>query len=102
MNRLNNVLSARGLLFVFHSRAGLDHYAATDELMRKEFGVPSLLRNIDPKLKVWSVGMQEVATDGLPPGAFALTLDCGCRGDPSAPTVVSARRLLRPVLGADA
>lgn len=37
---------------------------------RKEFGVPFLLRNIDPQLKVWSVGMQEVGSEALPQGAF--------------------------------
>ena len=31
----------RGLLFVFHSKSGMEHYAATDELMRTEFGVPA-------------------------------------------------------------
>ncbi|HJZ59774.1 MAG TPA: FAD-dependent oxidoreductase, partial [Gemmataceae bacterium] len=30
---------ALGLLFVFQSRLGMEHYAATDELLRKEFGV---------------------------------------------------------------
>lgn len=28
----------RGLLFVFQSKAGMEHYAATDALLRKEFG----------------------------------------------------------------
>ena len=37
---------------------------------RKEFGVPSLLRNIDPTLKVWSVGIQEIGSDVYPDGAF--------------------------------
>jgi D-amino-acid dehydrogenase len=32
---------ARGLLFVFHGRREMDRYAATDELLRKEFGVPA-------------------------------------------------------------
>jgi len=31
----------RGLLFVFRSRAGMEHYATTDELLRTEFGVPA-------------------------------------------------------------
>jgi D-amino-acid dehydrogenase len=31
----------RGLLFVFHSKSGMEHYAATDELLRTEFGVPA-------------------------------------------------------------
>jgi D-amino-acid dehydrogenase len=30
---------ARGLLFVFQSRHGMEHYAATDKVLRKEFGV---------------------------------------------------------------
>src|SRR5262245_2389633 len=29
----------RGLLFVFHSPTAMEHYAATDELLRTEFGV---------------------------------------------------------------
>lgn len=37
---------------------------------RKEFGVPSLLRTINPKLKLWSVGIQEVGSDVFPEGAF--------------------------------
>src|SRR5262245_2245442 len=32
---------ARGLLFVFRTPARMEHYAATDELMRMEFGVPA-------------------------------------------------------------
>ena len=31
----------RGLLFVFRSKHGMAHYAATDELLRKEFNVPA-------------------------------------------------------------
>ena len=48
---------ARGLLFVFHSRAGMDHYAATDELLRTEFGVPAkplvgdAVRELEPALR---------------------------------------------------
>lgn len=47
----------RGLLFVFHSRAGMLHYAATDELLRKEFHTPARpfhgdeLRDLEPTLK---------------------------------------------------
>ncbi len=37
---------------------------------RKEFGVPTLLKNLDPKLKIWSVGMQEVGSTPFPPQAF--------------------------------
>lgn len=49
---------ARGLLFVFHSRAGMDHYAATDQLLRTEFGVPAkpfpaeAVRELEPALKL--------------------------------------------------
>jgi D-amino-acid dehydrogenase len=32
---------ARGLLFVLQSRAGMEHYAATDRLLRESFGVPA-------------------------------------------------------------
>jgi D-amino-acid dehydrogenase len=31
----------RGLLFVFHSRTAMEHYAVTDELLRTEFGAPA-------------------------------------------------------------
>jgi D-amino-acid dehydrogenase len=47
----------RGLLFVFHSRAGMEHYAATDELLRKEFNAPARpffgdeVREFEPTLK---------------------------------------------------
>jgi D-amino-acid dehydrogenase len=48
---------ARGLLFVFHSRTGMEHYGATDELLRTEFGVPAkpfpgdAVRDLEPALK---------------------------------------------------
>jgi D-amino-acid dehydrogenase len=48
---------ARGLLFVFQSRAGMDHDAATDELLRTEFGVSArpfpgdAVRDLEPALK---------------------------------------------------
>jgi D-amino-acid dehydrogenase len=48
---------ARGLLFVFHSRAGMDHYAATNELLRTKFGVGAkpfagdAVRDLEPALK---------------------------------------------------
>ena len=48
---------ARGLLFVFHGRAGMEHYAATDELLRAEFGVGAkpfagdAVRDLEPALK---------------------------------------------------
>jgi uncharacterized iron-regulated protein len=37
---------------------------------RKEFGVPTLLRAVDPKLKIWSLGMQEIQSQPFPPEAF--------------------------------
>jgi D-amino-acid dehydrogenase len=40
-NGLECEWQTRGLLFVFQSRAGMEHYAATDELMRKEFNAPA-------------------------------------------------------------
>ena len=48
---------ARGLLFVFHGRAGMDHYAATDQLLRTEFGLAAepfpgeAVRELEPALK---------------------------------------------------
>lgn len=47
----------RGLLFVFHSREGMEHYAVTDELLRKEFNAPARpfpgdeVRALEPALK---------------------------------------------------
>lgn len=37
---------------------------------RKDFGVPYLLNQIDPTLKIWSAGMQEQGSEPFPPGAF--------------------------------
>ena len=48
---------ARGLLFVFHSRAAMEHYAAIDQLLRTEFGVPArsfpgeAVRELEPALR---------------------------------------------------
>ena len=48
---------AKGLLFVFHSRHGMEHYAATDQLLREEFGVAAKpfhgddLCRLEPALK---------------------------------------------------
>jgi D-amino-acid dehydrogenase len=56
-NGLECEWEARGLLFVFHSRAGMEHYAATDELLRTVFGVPAkpfsgdAARDLEPALK---------------------------------------------------
>ena len=47
----------RGLLFVFQSRAAMEHYAATDELLRTEFGVSArafhgdAVSELEPALK---------------------------------------------------
>lgn len=46
-----------GLLFVFHTRAGFDHYAPTNDLLTKEFATPARplpgeeLRAFEPTLK---------------------------------------------------
>jgi D-amino-acid dehydrogenase len=59
----------RGLLFVFRSRAGMDHYTATDELLRTEFGVPAApffgdaVRELEPALKPGLGGGWLYATD---------------------------------------
>ena len=48
---------ARGLLFVFHSRNAMDHYAATDQLLRTEFGMDAqrfdgeAVRDLEPSLR---------------------------------------------------
>ena len=48
---------AHGLLFVFHSHKGMEHYTATDELLRTEFGLSATpftgvaLNNLEPTLK---------------------------------------------------
>jgi D-amino-acid dehydrogenase len=47
----------RGLLFVFYSKSGMEHYAETDELLRKEFAAPAkpfhgdVVREFEPALK---------------------------------------------------
>ncbi len=47
----------RGLLFVFHSREGMEHYAETNELLKKEFNAPARsffgddVRQCEPLLK---------------------------------------------------
>jgi len=47
----------RGLIFVFRSRAGMEHYAHTDELLGREFGLHAVrydgeaLNNLEPALK---------------------------------------------------
>lgn len=47
----------RGLLFVFRSHSGMEHFAATDELLRTEFGVGAKrfvgeeVRELEPALK---------------------------------------------------
>lgn len=47
---------ARGLLFVFHGRAGMEHYAATNDLLTREFGRPATpypgdaVRELEPAL----------------------------------------------------
>jgi D-amino-acid dehydrogenase len=47
----------RGLLFVFMTRAAMDHYAVTDELLRTEFAMPAQrwdadrLQELEPALK---------------------------------------------------
>lgn len=47
----------RGLLFVFQSKAGMEHYAATDDLLHKEFGAAARpfhgdeVRELEPALK---------------------------------------------------
>jgi D-amino-acid dehydrogenase len=56
-NGLECEWEARGLLFVFQSHAGMEHYAATDELLRTEFGVHATphagaaLSKLEPTLK---------------------------------------------------
>jgi D-amino-acid dehydrogenase len=47
----------RGLLFVFHSQAGMEHYISVDDLMQKEFNAPARpffgdeVRDFEPALK---------------------------------------------------
>lgn len=59
----------RGLLFVFQSRAGFDHYAETDELLRHEFGLGATgydgeqLVKLEPALKPGLGGAWHYETD---------------------------------------
>jgi D-amino-acid dehydrogenase len=61
---------AAGLLFVFQSSAGLEHYAATDRLLRDEFDLPATrydgdaLTALEPSLRRGIAGAWHYATDG--------------------------------------
>src|SRR5262249_58981634 len=52
----------RGLLFVFHSRAAMDHYAETDRLLRQSFDLGAkrydldALAQLEPALKTGLAG----------------------------------------------
>jgi D-amino-acid dehydrogenase len=56
-SRLECEWQTLGLLFVFRSKAGMEHYATTDELLRKEFGTAARqyhgdeVRELEPALK---------------------------------------------------
>ncbi|MBY0228205.1 MAG: FAD-dependent oxidoreductase [Gemmataceae bacterium] len=56
---------SQGLLFVFHSRKALDHYAHTDALLRREFGLGATRHgpSIDPALRDDVAGAYRYATD---------------------------------------
>lgn len=60
----------RGLLFVFQTAHAFDHYEATDELMRKEFGVGATrysraeLARLEPSLKPNLAGAWHYENDG--------------------------------------
>jgi D-amino-acid dehydrogenase len=60
----------KGLLLVFQSQRGMDHYAATDQLLRSEFNLgaarydgPALLE-LEPALKPGIAGAWHYLTDG--------------------------------------
>jgi len=59
----------QGLLFVFHSRHGLDHYAHTDRLLRRELGLAGerfegdALRALEPALLPHVAGAYRYACD---------------------------------------
>lgn len=59
-----------GLLFVFQSQAGLDHYAETDDLLRREFHLgatrydSAALLALEPALKPGIAGAWHYTTDG--------------------------------------
>jgi D-amino-acid dehydrogenase len=59
-----------GLLFVFRSQAAMDHYAQTDELLRREFNLCATrydgqaLLELEPALKPGSAGAWHYQTDG--------------------------------------
>lgn len=58
-----------GLLFVFHSKHAFDHYAATDRLLRDEFGVGATrydahaLQQLEPALRPELAGAWHYETD---------------------------------------
>ena len=71
---------ALGLLFVFRSPHALEHYAATDQLLRREFGLGATrydgaaLLDLEPAFKPGSAGAWHYATDGhLRPDKLMLT-----------------------------
>jgi D-amino-acid dehydrogenase len=59
-----------GLLFVLRSQRGMEHFAQTDELLRREFGVGATryggqaLLDLEPALKPGSAGGWHYMTDG--------------------------------------
>jgi D-amino-acid dehydrogenase len=61
---------AKGLLFVFRSAEGMEHYAETDRMLRSEFDLGatrydgSALTELEPALKPGSAGAWHYATDG--------------------------------------
>lgn len=60
----------RGLLFVFQSRHGMEHYAETDRLLRSEFNMAATpyegaaLQQLEPSLKPEIAGAWHYSSDG--------------------------------------
>ncbi len=68
-------LQTQGLLFVFHSRHALDHYAHTDRLLRREFGLGAERHEGDALQRLEPALLPHIA------GAYHYTGDAQVRPD---------------------
>ncbi len=66
----------RGLLFIFQTKSALDHYAATDELLRTEFHLPA--KRFDAKELL---ALEPAITPGAAAGGYLYESDGHLRSD---------------------
>ncbi len=67
---------ARGLLFVFHTRAAFDHYADTDRLLRERFALPAARYDADELL-----ALEPALKPGAAAGGYLYRTDAQLRPD---------------------